>query len=167
MYWTGCGGARSTLSRLVSMCKGGQRILCWSCWQSVPACHSSLGVEHSLSKLKVVGSNSACGHNFVRKRKNLVSQVNPACRQAQNKHREACRQAQKQNISQFKFHWDSYIDYTSGFHVAYVVRTEQWIPFRNAVGTTFTHARVFQKREHQQIVVLASGAPRCSHKAFI
>jgi hypothetical protein len=28
---------------------------------SLVACHSSLGVEHSLSKRKVVGSNPACG----------------------------------------------------------------------------------------------------------
>jgi hypothetical protein len=27
--------------------------------------HSSLGVEHSLSKRKVVGSNPACGYFFV------------------------------------------------------------------------------------------------------
>ena len=30
-------------------------------WSASHPCHSSLGVEHSLSKRKVVGSNPACG----------------------------------------------------------------------------------------------------------
>jgi hypothetical protein len=33
--------------------------------ENLISCHSSLGVEHSLSKRKVVGSNPACGYSFV------------------------------------------------------------------------------------------------------
>ena len=33
-------------------------------WLASHPCHSSLGVEHSLSKRKVVGSNPACGSQF-------------------------------------------------------------------------------------------------------
>jgi hypothetical protein len=56
-------------------------------WHQFHRSHSSLGVEHSLSKRKVVGSNPACGYFF-----GCVSQqINKKCTRDEDRTRDLVR----------------------------------------------------------------------------